>query len=169
MELKEILEVLKALMKKVQGTKLYIRYQVIFLFLKSYEVVDIVDITGVSKSNAYDWINKYKSSGIESLELKGWKGASSKLTFWQRYYLKKTIIEKRPVDLGYPAKFNWTLKIIVDFIEKKFDVKYTKGGMSTLLHDIGLSYTKATYRLAAADEEKQRIFKEETLPEVKKN
>lgn len=35
------------------------------------------------------------------------------------------------------------------------------------MHRIGMSYTKPTYTLAAADEEKQREFVEETFPGLK--
>ncbi|WP_374992203.1 winged helix-turn-helix domain-containing protein [Paenibacillus sp. LHD-38] len=40
-------------------------------------------------------------------------------------------------------------------------------GVSKLMHRMDLSYTKPTYTLAAADEEKQRLFVESTFPRLK--
>jgi transposase len=37
-----------------------------------------------------------------------------------------------------------------------------------MMHRLGLSYTKPTYTLVAADKEKQKDFVENTFPEVKK-
>jgi transposase len=36
------------------------------------------------------------------------------------------------------------------------------------MHRLDMSYTKPTYTLAAADEEKQKEFVEETFPRLKK-
>jgi len=65
-------------------------------------------------------------------------------------------------------KYNWTLKIISSFIEKEWNQTYTLRGVSRLLHDLGLSYTKPTYTLAKADPLKQKEFVEETFPAYKK-
>lgn len=37
-----------------------------------------------------------------------------------------------------------------------------------LMHRLGMSFTTPTYTLAAADEEKQKVFVEETFPRLKK-
>ncbi|MDT2256024.1 winged helix-turn-helix domain-containing protein [Paenibacillus larvae] len=40
---------------------------------------------------------------------------------------------------------------------------------SKVMEQLGLSYTKPTYTLAAADPKKQRHFTETTFPELKKS
>ncbi|WP_179871756.1 helix-turn-helix domain-containing protein [Bacillus cereus] len=55
-----------------------------------------------------------------------------------------------PVDVVFPAKHNWTLSIIISFIKREWNVSYTLCGVSRLLNDLGLSYTKPTYALAKA-------------------
>ncbi|MBH0341213.1 transposase, partial [Paenibacillus larvae] len=42
-------------------------------------------------------------------------------------------------------------------------------GISKVMERLGLSYTKPTYTLAAADPKKQRHFTETTFPELKKS
>lgn len=38
-----------------------------------------------------------------------------------------------------------------------------------MMQQMGLSYTKPTYTLAAADKAKQKVFNEETFPTLKKS
>jgi hypothetical protein len=72
------------------------------------------------------------------------------------------------VAVGFKSKFNWTLEIIAAYIKQEFGHEYSLRGVSKMMHRLGLSYTKPTYTLAAADEEKQKEFAENTFPEVKK-
>ncbi|PEY28151.1 hypothetical protein CN354_28410 [Bacillus cereus] len=62
------------------------------------------------------------------------------------------------------ARHNWTLALVVSFVEQKWQKKYTLRGMSRLLRSLGLSYSKATYTLAQGDTVKQAAFREETFP-----
>jgi transposase len=70
--------------------------------------------------------------------------------------------------VGYENHYNWTLAIIEDFIQKEWGQTYTLRGISRLLEDLGLSYTRPTYTLKKADKDKQKEFKDETFPALKK-
>jgi transposase len=54
------------------------------------------------------------------------------------------------------------------YIKREFGYRYSLRGISKMMYRQGLSYTKPTYTLAAADSEKQRQFSEITFPELKK-
>ncbi len=95
-------------------------------------------------------------------------GKPPRLPVEQQKQLKQTIIGSLPHEVGFPAKFNWTLEIIASYIEREFGRSYSLRGVSKMLHRLGLSYTKPTYTLAAADESKQKEFVETTFPKVKK-
>lgn len=82
--------------------------------------------------------------------------------------LKKTIIDSLPHEVGFTAKFNWTLQIIGEYIKCELEESYSIRSVSKLMHRLELSYTKPTYTLAAADEEIQREFVETTFPRLKK-
>lgn len=73
-----------------------------------------------------------------------------------------------PHEVGFIAKFNWTLELICAYIKREYDVAYSLRGASKLMHRLGMSYTKPTYTLAAADTEKQSEFVETTFPALKK-
>jgi transposase len=95
-------------------------------------------------------------------------GPPEQLIQEQQEQLKKTILDSLPHEVGFTAKFNWTLHIIGEYIKREFGKSYSIRGVSKLMHRMELSYTKPTYTLAAADEEKQREFVETTFPRLKK-
>lgn len=95
-------------------------------------------------------------------------GAPERLTKEQQSQLKQTIMESLPHEVGFTAKFNWTLQLIGEYIKREFGKNYSIRGVSKMMHRLGLSYTKPTYTLAAADEEKQKAFVETTFPKLKK-
>ncbi|MDT2266149.1 winged helix-turn-helix domain-containing protein [Paenibacillus larvae] len=53
-------------------------------------------------------------------------------------------------------------------MEREWGHCYSPRGISKVMERLGLSYTKPTYTLAAADPKKQRHFTETTFPELKK-
>ncbi|WP_445323342.1 helix-turn-helix domain-containing protein [Paenibacillus sp. FSL R7-0128] len=83
--------------------------------------------------------------------------------------MKQFIISSIPHDKGFTAWHNWTLEIIAALIKRKFGVKYSLRGISKMMHRRGLSYTKPTYTLVAADEEKQCKFTKSTFPDLEKS
>ncbi|NEZ41991.1 helix-turn-helix domain-containing protein [Paenibacillus alvei] len=77
--------------------------------------------------------------------------------------LKQTIIDHVLHEVGYTAKFNWTLGINASYILREFGPSYVIRGVFKLMHRLDISYTKPTYTLEAADEEKQKEFAEGTF------
>ncbi|WP_246096674.1 IS630 family transposase [Paenibacillus sinopodophylli] len=94
-------------------------------------------------------------------------GGPKKLTEQQEEQLKNVIADERPVDVGFEAKFTWTLKLIRAYILREFGQSYTLKGVSKILMRLGFSYTKATYSLARTNEKEQLQFRETTLPTLK--
>ncbi|MGN7479551.1 winged helix-turn-helix domain-containing protein [Solibacillus silvestris] len=79
-------------------------------------------------------------------------------------FIDFVIAQGPPVDVGFKAKYTWTLPLVAAWIELEFDVAYSPAGFSKMLKRLGFSYPKATYTLERADLEKQREFLEETFP-----
>lgn len=116
-----------------------------------------------------NYIRAYKEKGLPGLDRVKPSGKKSNLTDAQRQILKETVAYKRPDEVGFPARANWTLALGAQFIEREFGVPYTQKGVSKLFHALGLSYTRPTYTLKKADPERQRQFKEETFPALNKS
>ncbi|WP_366414856.1 winged helix-turn-helix domain-containing protein [Paenibacillus sp. GP183] len=60
------------------------------------------------------------------------------------------------------------MEIIGAYIKREFKHEYSIRGISKMMHRMGLSYTKPTYTLAAAEVEKQNEFVKTTFPGLKK-
>lgn len=68
--------------------------------------------------------------GLEGLTLGHSPGKPHRLSDEQENILADTIATKRPVDVGIEAKYTWTLKLAILFVERKFGKTFTERGMS---------------------------------------
>ncbi|MFU2154706.1 IS630 family transposase, partial [Paenibacillus larvae] len=155
-------------MKQAKKRRMYERYQALYLHLKGKSVKEIAETLNRSAETVKNYIQAYETGGLAALQMKYSPGAPAGLSAEQQEKLKQTIIHSLPHEVGFTARHNWTLKIIAAFIEREFGHRYSLRGVSKIMHPQGLSYTKPTYTLAAADPEKQRQFSEHTFPELKK-
>lgn len=155
-------------MKEITNRRLFERYQAIYLSLKGYKQKDIADIILRSKKTVSSYLKLYKSDGLNGLKLGPYPGAPRKLTEEQECELVQVVAYQAPHEVGYENKYTWTLAIIADFIQREWGQLYTLRGVSGLLDDLGLSYTRPTYTLKKADKQKQEKFKSETFPALKK-
>lgn len=164
-QIKEI----KEAMRCVKDRRHFERYLAVHLYLSGYKMKDIAKIIGRIPETVGIYISTYKKSGLKGLALGHSTGKPSKLSKEQKALLLETVSTQVPADVGFTARYNWTLALIVEFVDKKWGVSYTLGGMSGVLKQLGLSYTRPTYTLEKADPEKQKVFIEETFPALKKS
>lgn len=163
------LEEIKQAMKKEKDRRMFERYQALYLYLKGTRAEEIAPILNRSVKTVKGYIRAFETGGLSALQMNHSPGAPVRLTKEQQEKLKQTIVSSVPCDVGFTARHNWTLEIIAAFIKREFGYTYSLRGVSKMMQRQGLSYTKPTYTLAAADEEKQREFAEVTLPELKKD
>ncbi len=163
------LQEIQRLMKQESGRRMFERYQSIFLFLQGMSAKDIAGITGRTAETVNTYIRAYQTSGSSGLQMTTPPGRPDQLIQAQQDELKTTIINKLPVELGFTTKHSWTLQLIRDHIKQTYQRTFSIRGTSKLMQRMNLSYTKPTYTLAAADETKQAIFLETTLPDLKKD
>lgn len=164
----EELQEIENKLKHEKNRRMYERYQTIRLHLMGNTIKQIATILNRSDKTIGTYIRSYKKHGLEGLSMKFSTGKPPRLTAEQQECLKKTILNSVPHEVGFTAKFNWTLEIIASYIEREFEQSYSLRGVSKMMHRLELSYTKPTYTLAAADEEKQKEFVENTFPKLKK-
>ncbi|KJD42846.1 helix-turn-helix domain-containing protein [Paenibacillus terrae] len=156
-------------MKQAKDRRMFERYQTLYLYLQGTEVEQIAHIINRSPKTVKGYIQAYETRGLSGLQMNHSPGAPVRLTKEQLEKLKQTIVDSVPHNVGFTARHNWTLEIIAAFIKREFGQTYSLRGISKMMHRQGLSYTKPTYTLAAANEEKQRIFSEVTFPNLKKD
>jgi transposase len=166
-ENKKLLEVEKCL-KQEQSRRMFERFQTVRLYLLGYTQQQIATIIARSEKTVNTYLQCYEASGLEGLQIKFAPGRRERLTKEQQVELKQAIMGFLPHEVGFTAKFNWTLELICEYIKREYGANYSIRGASKLMHRLGMSYTKPTYTLAAADKEKQSEFVETTFPALKK-
>ena len=168
MDVKSAIEEIEEHIRHTNDRRMYERLQAIHLWLLRVPVKQIAEMLCRSDKTIRTYIRAYKESGFEGLEIKHAPGKSCRLTAEQRDELKQVMISQVPSDKGFPAKFNWTLQIIAQYIERVYGFQYSLRGVSKLMERMNMSYTRPTYTLAAADPEKQQAFVEDTFPALKR-
>lgn len=169
MNTEQAVKELQRAMRQTKERRLFERYQALFLYLNGKPVKEIAETIQRDPSTVYDYLKAYKAHGIEGLQMGYSPGKPPKLSPEQYAFLKETIATKVPADVGFPATYNWTLALIVQWVENEWGVPYSIRGMSKVMVKLGFSHTRPTYTLEKADAEKQRVFLEETFPALKKN
>jgi transposase len=151
----------KTAMRNTTDKRMYERYQCIYLLLSGETQKNIAMILNRGTDTIGAYVKDYCDFGISGLEMKHSSGRPSKLTAGQEQEVYKTVTEKTPADVGFPAEMNWTAPLVCTWIEKEFQVKYSNRGTNWLLQRLGFSHTRPTYTLAKADPDKQEEFRQE--------
>ncbi|MBG9792580.1 transposase, partial [Paenibacillus dendritiformis] len=167
MDNKEALAAVEERIRTTKDRRMYERLQTVRLRLMGKSVREIATIICRSEKTIRLYIRAYEKEGLSGLAMQFSPGRSPRLTKEQRDALKQVIVNQVPADVGFTAKFNWTLQLIADYIERTYGCTYSLRGVSKMMEHMGMSYTKPTYTLAAADPVKQQQFVEETFPALK--
>lgn len=141
--------------KKVRNFK---RYQSLYLYLSGMKCADVAKIVGIAKTSVSRINQVYKKEGLAGIPDKAREGRPPKLTNKQRTEIKEMILGKVPVEVGFPAEFNWTAGLVIKFIKREYDIDFSIRGITGIFKRLGLSYTRPTYVLAKADKQKQEQF-----------
>jgi transposase len=132
---------LKSLLRKdekfQQGVRLFACYQ-ISIGKRPKELEDLYDTTFKSICN---WVHKLNEGGIEALVDREKPGRNKRLSSESLEEIKKVLLEKSPENLGYNSA-TWTGPLLIDYIEKEYEVVYKKAQIYNIIHDMGLSYKK---------------------------
>ena len=156
-------------MHHTKDRRMYERYQTILLYLEGYPMKEIARIIHRTPNTVVNYLRAYEAGGLRGLAPGRSPGRPCRLTKEQESILVQTIITKTPAELKLSPHANWTLALIAQFILETWGFKYSLRGVSIMMERLGLSYTRPTYTLEKADPEKQRKFREETFPDLKKN
>lgn len=150
---------LKELYRNENDGRMKERYHAIYLMhiLKNANTVPKLLLR--SKKTILNWIYAFNKGGIEDLVRDSPPGRKSYLTNEQMEELKQDILVN-PRELGYDFS-NWEGKSLAHHVLKKFNVKLGVRAVQKLLHKLGFSLQRPRYKLAKADPEAQKVFKQE--------
>lgn len=132
---------LKSLLKKnekfQQGVRLYACYQV----SKGQKPKDLQDFYETSFKSICNWVNKLNEGGVEALIDKEKPGRSSRLSILQKSNIKTMLLNTSPSEHGYNSA-TWTGLLLIDWVEKNYQITYKKAQIYNILKNIGLTFQK---------------------------
>ncbi|MGL6106052.1 helix-turn-helix domain-containing protein [Romboutsia sp.] len=160
-DIEKLISEVKFVMKTEKNVRMYKRYSVILKHLQGVSNKDIAKMESLEAHAVGNYIKKYHEGGLNSLEIKYSPGAPRKMNPQQELELVDIITNNIPEDVGFESRCNWTISLIQELIENKFSIKMCHSAVDVVLHRLNLSYTRPTYTLAKADEEKQIKFKDD--------
>ena len=166
-EIEEEVARLKSLARKTHNVKQRQRYDIIRLYLCRRAKPEIAAILDLSLTQVYLIVNRYKEAGVEGLALKRPPGRQRKLTDEQETELYHIITEKLPKEVGLHPYCNWTAPLACQYVKEHYGVTFSERGMRDVFYRLKLSYTRPSYVLAKADQQKQAEFLEK-LEDIKK-
>ena len=112
---------------------------------------DIARFLFLNEGTVKNYENRYKEGGLERLIIDYHTGRSA--------YLSQE--EQKKLVLELESKIHPTTKAIISYVKKEFEVVYTVGGMTSLLHQLGFSYKKPKGVPGKAKRKEQEAFLEE--------
>lgn len=124
------------------------RIRVVLLIDAGEALVDIARFLFLDEGTVRNWRRRYEEGGIEKLLNDHYVGRVALLNEQQLSELSDELSSS-----VYP-----TTKNVVEYVENRFGVSYSVGGMTSLLHRLGFSYKKPKGVPAKADADKQRHF-----------
>jgi len=152
----ELKEDVSLLLKQERNAAVKERLIYVSMYANGITKRDIAKMVGRTKETVGTWINKYFEGGIESIQDNRGGDHKSFLTNENKEELKDIITNT------YPIVFKgWDGKILVDLIQSKYGVTYTRAGVYALLKSLGITQKIATKVDPKKSEFKIATWKEE--------
>lgn len=136
------------------GIRLYAVYQV-SLGQPSRKLEDLYNTSFKQITN---WVHRFERDGIEGLRDKEGRGRTARLNAEQQKRLI-ALLGEAPEDHGYNSA-TWTGPMLIEWINKHFNVAYKKAQIYNVIKALGYSYQRGRGIFPETSEQEQEIFKE---------
>ncbi len=142
------------------------RHQALRLLDEGFSLNEVGRILDLAPSSVMRWRDARKSGGEEALKVQFSPGRPATLTSRQRRKIVKLLL-KGAMANGFSTEL-WTAQRVGSLIEQNCGVRFHRGHVARLLHDLGFSCQKPERRALERDEEKIEEWKRKRWPQVKK-
>lgn len=143
--------------KASKNVKAAYKINAIILLGTGWSLNDVSEALLLDQDTLSNYVKKYRKSGLNSLLKVFYSGGFKKLSSEQITILCEEL----------DTNMHLNTKSICMFIKNQFDVTYTIGGMTDLLHCLGYTYKKPKLVPAKPDLESQEIFLEQYIEWMK--
>jgi transposase len=141
------------------------RVDAIRLLSQGYTKAEIARIFDVTESSVYGWQKAYRDGGLAALSTKIASGRKRLLGDKQLLQLSGWLrMNPRQLELDFAL---WTRKLVRELILRKFGIDYSEQNVGRILKMLGFSPQRPVYQALEQDEEKRRIWQEQTFPAIK--
>ena len=151
------LKEIEKLYNQEKNVKSKIILQCAILRKEGKTIEDIADVTRKPKTTISDILKRFERKGIIAKDAVKQKGQPKRLSDSQYKKVKK-MLEKKPVDKGFPFVV-WTTKLVGYAIKKMFGVIYSLRQIRNLLKKLMFSLQKQRPEHIRANKNLQRQFK----------
>ena len=136
------------------GIRLYAVYQVAL----GQPSRKLEDLYNTSFKQITNWVHRFEKEGIEGLRDKEGRGRTARLSEEQRDRLRD-LLQESPTAHGYNSA-TWTGPMLIEWIEKHYQINYKKAQIYNIIKSLGFSYQKGRGIFPETDHLKQEAFKE---------
>lgn len=143
-----------------------LRIQALLLVSRGHREADTAAAIGVGYRTVQDWIHRFRKGGLPRLRKGPFEGGKSRLTDEQKRELSR-IVEAGPQEAGLDTGV-WTTSIVAKLVRDLFGISYHPDHVGRVLHRLGYSVQYPGRSLSKADENLQRTWLRDELPEIKK-
>jgi len=146
---------LKKERKKNGCNKKALKINVIINLAKGWSITDISDALELDEETIRKYLKKYKKGKVQSLLQEQHYGTKSSLTPEEQNMLCQELRNNLYRNVA----------TIQNFVKRKFNAKYSRSGMTKLLHQLGFSYKKPKkFVQKTSVEEQEKFIKEKIEP-----
>jgi transposase len=142
------------------------RFRAIELLDKGWTQQQVAEAFGVSQGTVSTWKIGYQKYGASALSIKLYPGHPSKLSTAQKEQLKLYLDEGAQAH-GFEGNF-WTQKRVSRLIWDKFSIELKPRSCGDLMYALEYKLKKPQLKSYDQNPDKVAVWKEETLPEIKK-
>jgi transposase len=141
------------------------RVNAIRMLSQGYTKAEVARILDVAESSVYGWQKAYREDGLAALSTKIASGRKRLLSDRQMLQLSGWI-RRDPRQMEFEFGL-WTRKMVRELISRKFGIDYSEQNVGRILKMLGFSPQRPVYQALERDEEKRRIWQEETFPAIR--
>ncbi|MBO9128588.1 winged helix-turn-helix domain-containing protein [Bacillus sp. 165] len=161
----ERLEVHEKTLKQAAMAK---RVAVIRLIMQGYYAIQVAELLNVHRETISGYVKKFNQGGMDALLYRGSSpGKPPFLSSEQEQELRRLLVHSTPTEEGIGCESRWDTRILKHVIQEKFTITMSRNGIGDMLKRWGFRYTRPTYTLKHANQEKQAAFEKE-LAMIKK-
>ena len=153
-------EQIKSEFSKEKNYKVGMKLNAVYQVAKGMSSRKLVEFYNVSFKQILNWVHSFEKEGVEGLKDKPGRGRKPRLSQDQRRQLAELIEKESPMNYGYNTD-TWTGPLLIDWIDKHFNIKYKKAQIYNIIKSLGLSYQKSRGVYPEADPKAQKSFKED--------